>query len=343
MTTDDGPTRFPTKIHSATPIPSVLHDTRPNPPAPRRDSKNMQFHTGIGHARGHWGEIVQGWLLHDGELVVGLLTLPDPSYGTTAVVTPRRGTGIFSTQPEKWKAFKAAYLALEAVGVKTGVSFHLRSNIPLGVGAGSSTSDCTAIARAVVAAVGSNGKSMSDLDLLQKIVFAAEGPCDPLALLDWGLPVLWASRRGKVLHVFPRPLPELHALGFVTDPGRTVSTDALASAQATRFVPQAEVDAFAEILKKLEIAIATGSARGVGEAATASGMLNQKHCRIARWDQLSKLAENVGAVGLSCSHSGTAAALLWNPAKDDLAARVAEATAQAQQLGVTHIHEFRAS
>jgi len=342
MTTDDGPTKFPAKIRIIS--PTSIHVPRWNQPsAHRRDSKNLQFHTGIGYSPGHWGEIVQGWLRHNGELIVALLTLVDRTYGTTAVAIPRRGTGVFSSQAEKWKAFKAAYLTLEALGVKTGLSFRLRSTIPIGVGGGSSTSDCTALGRAIIAAVGASGKPITDLELLQKIVFAAEGACDPLPLLDWGLPLLWASRAGKVLHVFSRPLPQLYALGFVTEPGRMVSTDALASAQAKLAVPQADVDRFAKILQTLDMAIATGAALGVGEAATASGTLNQKHCPIAHWDDLCKLAEKVGAVGTSCSHSGTAAALLWDPATDNLAARVAEATAEVQQLGATYIHEFRPS
>ena len=115
----------------------------------------------------------------------------------------------------------------------------------------------------------------------------------------------------------------------------------LASAQAKAPVAQSDIDAFADILKKFDHAIATGSALGVAEAATASGTLNQKHCRILNWDRLCRLAENVGALGVSCSHSGTAAAFLWDPSDENLAARVAEATAELQQLNTTHIHEFR--
>lgn len=341
MTTDDGPTKFAAKIdnahHTLTSVPP-----RPSEHGPRRrrGSKNLQFHAGIGYARSHWGELVQGWLVHDGEIVVGLVTLPDPTYGTTAIATPQRGTGIYTLQADKGKAFRTACLVLEALGVKTGISFRLRSNIPVAIGGGSSTSDCTALVRAIIAAIGPSGKHLSDIELLQ-IVFAAEGACDPLPLLDWGFPILWASRRGRVLHVYPLPLPELYALGFVSDPERTVSTDTLAAAQAKAPVAQADLDAFAEILENLDLAITTGSALGVARAATASGSLNQKHCPIRDWDRLCKLAESVGALGVSCSHSGTAAAFLWNPSDDNLAAQVAEARAALRQLGATHIHEFR--
>lgn len=291
---------------------------------------------------GHWGETVQGPVeLPSGEVAVALVTLPDPTYRTTVIATRRRGSGIFCPNPGKWKAIDAACLAQREAQVRVGLLLLMHSTIPEGVGAGSSTADCTAAALAVLKVLGSDAPAMSDLDILQKIVFRAEKACDPLALLRWGVPVLWGSRCGELLKVYGSRMPALHALGFVTSPGLSVSTDDLARKQALTRPPQSEIDAFAAILQQLDTAIRTGSARGVAEAAMASGTLNQRHCEIMHWDRLIRLAGQVGALGVSCSHSGTAAALLFDPNTEDLGARVLEATAVLSEMGAAHVHEFR--
>jgi len=289
----------------------------------------------------HWGEVVQGPIvLPNGDIVIGLVTQPDPTFRATVVAKVQHGSGIFCGHAGKWKAFDTACIAQRAAQVRIGLSLLIRSNIPEGVGAGSSTADCTAVALAVLKALGEGAAAMSDLDILREIVFKAEKACDPLPLLKWGVPVLWGSRCGELIKVYESRMPETHALGFVTQPGVIVSTDDLARKQAQVKPLQADVDSFAAILQQLDYAIRTGSARGVAEAATASGTLNQRHCRILHWDRLLALAGKVGALGVSCSHSGTAAALLFEP-DAELSTRILEASAVLREMGAAYIHEFR--
>jgi uncharacterized protein involved in propanediol utilization len=184
---------------------------------------------------------------------------------------------------------------------------------------------------------------VTNLEVLREVIFRAEGPCDPLALLPSGITVLWGSRTGNLVKAYTKPLPPVHELGFVTDPTRMVSTDALAQAQARTSEAHMvrEIDAFAPVLAAFERALAAGSAKGVAEAAMSSGSLNQSRCPIMHWDHLTKLVPRIGALGLCCSHSGTAAAFIFDPTTDDLHERIAFATSELRDLGAAHIHEFR--
>jgi uncharacterized protein involved in propanediol utilization len=286
----------------------------------------------------HWGEIIQGPVLIDGRPQVGLVTLPDPTHWVTATATAQRPlAGISCTPPGKTKALRAARLLAERWGASGGVQLDLVSTIPEGVGAGSSTADCTA---AVCALSELLGLPRGDRDALA-VIFAAEGPCDPLLLLDEATTLLWGSRCGRLFRRYERPLPVFHAIGFVTDPGRTVSTVHLAARQRQHPPTTREIDAFAVVLHDFEQALATDCRRGVAHAATVSGSLNQERCALDGWDALRQLAEGAGALGVSCAHSGTAAALLFDPAVDDLAARCAQATRHLHERRVAHIHPFR--
>jgi uncharacterized protein involved in propanediol utilization len=289
----------------------------------------------------HWGEVIQGPVMFEERPHVGLVTLPDPAYYVTASAAPSRSAGRISCQPAaKAKALVAAQRVIGKWAPGLGVELSFWSTIPEGVGAGSSTADCTATVYAILEMLGVPSASATDYDILAD-VFAAEGPCDPLVLLDWGRTVLWGSRSGRLLRTYDHSLPPFQALGFVTEPGRTVSTVELADQQARKPPAAAEIDAFAEVLHAFDQALAARSASGVARAAMASGSLNQSRCRIEHWDALTALSERVGALGVSCAHSGTAAAFLFDPAAADLEARLERATRELQTLRAAHIHRFR--
>lgn len=289
----------------------------------------------------HWGEVIQGPVMFEGRPHVGLVTLPDPAHYVTAAATPAaHGARISCYPPSKEKALQAAQLVIEKWAPGLGVELKFQSSIPEGVGAGSSTADCTATVYAIREMLGVSPSQASELDLLAD-VFAAEGPCDPLILLDGETTLLWGSRSGKLLRSYDVPLPPFFALGFVTDPGRTVSTVELADEQAQHPATSREIDAFAAVLRDFEHALDARSTRGVAKAAMASGWLNQSRCPIDDWDALVKLSDAVGALGVSCAHSGTAAAFLFDPGTDDLDQRVDRATWELQRLRAAHIHRFR--
>ncbi len=290
----------------------------------------------------HWGEIIQGPVVRDGHPQIGLVTLPDPTYWVTAsAIRAQPGTAISCRQPWKEKAVLAAQIVIDQWAPGAGVRLDLHSPIPEGVGAGSSTADCIATVSAVRALLGAprSGETHA-LDVVAD-VFAAEGPCDPLNLLDTASTLLWGSRSGTLLKKYDVPLPAFQAVGFVTEPGRTVSTVQLAERQARTPPAPAEIDAFAAILRGFEHALAARSGPGVAQAATASGWLNQSRCPIDRWEDMTTLAETVGALGLSCAHSGTAVALLFEPGAADLRDRCDDAVRRLHEFRIGHVHQFR--
>jgi uncharacterized protein involved in propanediol utilization len=290
----------------------------------------------------HWGEVIQGPVIHDGHPQIGLVTLPDPSYWVTASAT-RTPHGATLSCPQQWKvkARTAAQLVIDQWAPGAGVMLDLQSTIPEGVGAGSSTADCIATVSALRELLGAPLSLEGDAMDIVADVFAAEGPCDPLNLLDPTTTLLWGSRTGTLLSSYPVPLPGFHAIGFVTEPGRTVSTVELAALQ-TQHPPEAgEIDAFAAILHDFEHALAGRSSVGVARAATASGALNQRRCAIDRWGELETLADTVGALGLACAHSGTAVAFLFDPEAADLGERCHHAIRRLHEFRVAHVHQFR--
>ena len=287
----------------------------------------------------HWGEVIQGPVLFEGRPHVALVTLPDPAHFVTVAAMPAH-YGIRCNPSSKSKAMRAARLVMKKWAPGLGVELAFHSTIPEGVGAGSSTADCTATIYAIREMLGPPASHASELDILAD-VFAAEGPCDPLILLDGETTLLWGSRSGKLLETYNVPLPAFFALGFVTEPGRTVSTVELAREQAQHPPSSREIDAFAAVLRDFEHALLARSIDGVAKAAMASGSLNQSRCPIDAWDTLMKLSHAVGALGISCAHSGTAAAFLFDPATADLDARLERATRELQRLRAAHIHHFR--
>ena len=120
-----------------------------------------------------------------------------------------------------------------------------------------------------------------------------------------------------------------------------VSTVELADEQAQNPATSREIDAFAAVLRDFERALAMQSVHGVARAAMHSGSLNQSRCPIEDWDPLTKLSDTVGALGVSCAHSGTAAAFLFDPETSDLDERLDQATWELQRLRAAHIHRFR--
>jgi len=284
----------------------------------------------------HIGELFQAPVVGpDGSIVTGLITLPDSSLWAKVVLIPLPGHDIVM-RAGFTKVRRAVELTFEFLGEKCpGLEIWIEDNIIPGVGMGSSTCHCTA---GVLAACRMCKRKITDLDVMT-LVYRAEGPCDPLAAIDWGVVPIWASRAGFLVDIIPRPLPRLVALGFVTD-RRSVSTDELA--RRTVYT-DADVLAAAPVFEAAKKAILSGSAADLALAATASATLNQTRCATPFWRELNHIAKKVGAAGVAASHSGTAASLLWTPQTESLRSKIDEARQWLMALGATSIHPFSTS
>src|SRR5215472_4279961 len=101
---------------------------------------------GVGVSEHHHGEILQGAVRHDGEVVPCLITMPIRRVGSRARYVPVADARVLDVMPAwKLKAARAAHLALEFVGAPAGAGrLEVECSVATGVGLGSSTCDVVA-------------------------------------------------------------------------------------------------------------------------------------------------------------------------------------------------------
>lgn len=269
----------------------------------------------------------------DGRLHRSLVSLPCRIFGSTACLTPD-STGVIKVDPPwKVKAKKAASLALvQKNRLGLGGTLSLSSNIPVGLGLGSSTSDVTAAIRASADAL-DESFSAAEIALL---AVTAEVASDPIMFN--GNAVLFAQREGVVIEDLGGSAPDLEVLGFNIDPARG-GIDTLSFAQA-RYSCW-EVEAFRPLIGLLRRAVGSRDASLVGRIASASARINQRFLRKPHLDCLESIVKQVGAVGFQVAHSGTIAGLLFDPSCSRLDIRVRQAQAMLKEMGLGETWRFR--
>ncbi|MGO4749880.1 kinase, partial [Streptomyces sp. 2MCAF27] len=191
-----------------------------------------QSEGGVGEASApiHHGEVLQG-LFPDGSVLRrGLVTLPCPLHSVTAQFMPSGRVGLSVFPAWKSKARRAAQLTLEQYGLPVAGHLEIASDVPLGRGFGSSTSD-------VLAAIGAVQDKFSLLlsaEAKARLAVRAEIASD--SLMFGSTSVLFAHRDGEVIEDFGYPLPAVHVLGFGSRPrqaGNGVDTLSLPPARYT--------------------------------------------------------------------------------------------------------------
>jgi len=300
-------------------------------PPSRRKGRSL---IGRGSAPLHWGELVQGpYRTQGGHVTTGAITLPLPTCRVHATFQPDRTNLIRSEPAHCTKARGAVEETLTRCGFKLGGLLKIESDTPGAVGAGRSTADLIAAVRATLDAVHC---SLSDGDMMD-IVFRHDRASDPLLMIERGKVVLYGTRIGKPLHVFAHRLPPLSCLGFITHPGREVRTEDLLGKEA---YTDKDVEAFESVLSTAAVALKRQDSSLLGNAATRSAELNQKRLRTRRFFELVRVAERVGAVGLSISHSGTAASLLFDRYIEALSERYHEGQYLLRDVGCSRVFPF---
>ena len=268
---------------------------------------------GVGVAGRHHGEILQGAVRHEGELVPCLITMPLAGVGSTAryvsAETPDGSAGqaaVLSVAPAwKGKAERAARLALAFLGAPAVGRLEIECNVATGVGLGSSTCDVVAAIRAVC---DSHGVTIDARDL-GRLAVEAEGAADPL-MFD-GEMVLFAQRQGRVLESFGRWVPRYTVLSIDTDVGGVgVDTMALPLPVYT----DAELDAFERMLGRVRVAFVRRDLATIASIATESATLNQRFLPMRQFRAIRELADEYLALGVQISHSGTVAGVLFDVA-----------------------------
>ncbi|MFE6709595.1 GHMP kinase [Streptomyces sp. NPDC057695] len=290
--------------------------------APGGDGTPGSAGTGAGHAPCHHGELLQGVFLDaHGNRCAGLVTLPLDGPGSRAEFVPRPGAparAVTVTPADRGKAGRAAALAVAECAALAGLppaggELRLTSDVPMGLGMGSSTSDVIAAIRAVADAYGLRLAPGA----VARLAVHAERASDPL-MLD-ARPVLFAQREGRVLEVLGPALPPLVVVGCVLGGGAPVDTLALPVREAS----DTDVQECERLRALLRDAVARGDARLLARVATASARRGQRVLRHPEFDDLVAVARHTGAAGVQIAHSGAVAGVLFDPAvPDDLRRRV---------------------
>lgn len=253
---------------------------------------------------GHFGELMQGRLGPSGPVV--LITLPCPVLWAEAFRTPSRGFGLY--QKVSVVAPARLYRLLKSLNLNVSGRFRLSLTMPAGGGAGASTAALMALVQAAGA---------TDARAIVMAVLAEEGASDPLLFVAPER-LLWASRQGQILARL-RPLPRFDVIGGFWGPGQRTDpkdhdfpdiSDLLAD------WPGADLPTMA--------LLASHSAR---RTIAQRGPQN---------DPTEALARDLGALGFSIAHTGTARGLIFAPGK------VPETAAAAlRSAGFSRITQFR--
>ncbi|MBV9110513.1 MAG: hypothetical protein JO306_13975 [Gemmatimonadetes bacterium] len=288
--------------------------------------------TGSAEVRAHHGEVVQGvFYSADGTLEHGLVTLPCPLFATRARFRPHP-TGPLTVEPgDRTRARTAARMTLDALGrTGWGGALRIEGNVPLRWGCGSSTTD---VLSSILAVADAFGATLAP-EWIARIAVAAETASDSL-MFGHERAVVFAQRRGCVLHDLGGPLPPVRVLGFNTETGRGVETLALPPVPYSAW----EVEAFRVVLGMLHRAVDRQDPALLGRVATASTLIMQRHRPKRGMQDILRLAREAGALGVQVAHSGTVAGLLFDPGQRGTRGPK-QARAALRRLGMDPAWEF---
>jgi uncharacterized protein involved in propanediol utilization len=285
--------------------------------------------TGRGVAQGHHGEIVQGVFdAGDGTLRRALVTFPCAELTSSVEFRPG-GPGHVEVRPAwKVKAQAAATMCLDLLGEPRSGVLEVWTNIAVGRGLGSSTADVVGSIRAVAHAF---GKPLAPADV--GLLAARAEEASDAVMFDTA--VLFGNRDGFVLEDLGRPLPQLEVL----------SIDARTDGVATLAMPPPaydphEVGTFRALRGLLRRAVALGSPRLVARVATASARINRRRFPMPLFELAERVCARVSGLGVQAAHSGTVVGLLFDPADDELEAKIEAARSLLSAEG-TSLWRFR--
>jgi uncharacterized protein involved in propanediol utilization len=288
-----------------------------------------EFEAGVGYAPAHHGELLQGMFADDtGQPRRALVTLPHSERGSRAVFYPsQHHWGVVGT-PELTKVRRAAILTLREFSTHPapakGGQIEITSDIPRGIGMGSSTSDVTATIRAVA---DYHGVPLSREEV-GRLAVLAECASDSIMIDD--RVVLFAHRDGVVLETLGHRLPPMIVVGCDTEPGSRVDTLGLQPADYN----DREIGAFGVLRAALRRAVATDDVELVGRVATASSRINQRFLPKAQLEELLALCLAYHGCGVQVAHSGTVAGLIFDARRPDATAGALRCAATIEEMGL---------
>lgn len=273
---------------------------------------------GVGHASAHHGELLQGVFSDgSGRLRPALVTLPLAELGSTTTFEPRWHQPGIETPPGMLKVERAAALTLYGLShgapPVAGGRVSVRSDVPCGIGMGSSTCDVVATVRAVADCL----QVRLSQTVVARLAALAELAADSVMVQDQV--VLFAHRDGVVLETLGQRLPPMVVIGCDTAPCAVVNTLDLPTTE----YPADEVATFRVLRAAIRRAVRTGDVALAGGVATASARINQRFVPKPVLSELVSLCRSYGGCGVQVAHSGTVAGLIFD-ARDARTGRAIE-------------------
>ncbi len=226
----------------------------------------------------------------------------------------------------KWKAARIALSALRVAGVRGGGHLTVHSELPEGKGLASSSADLVATARAVAAAVGTHFHA-EDIESLMRGIEPSDGVMyDEIVSFDHR-----SVRMRERLGTLPSMIIVAHDEGGQVD---TVHYNEASGAHTDE-----ERREYARLLMTLGSAVRNGDLAAVGRVTTRSAELNSRRNPRRYLSELTQLAEEIGALGVVCAHSGTVLGILIDHCDPDATAKTEAALAGCAALpGTTAVH-----
>jgi len=149
--------------------------------------------------------------------------------------------------------------------------------------------------------------------------------------------VIYGSRCGEIIDQVSKPLPRMKCVGFVADPTTTVLTESLIGRES---YSAEEAITFARIIKRAKRGIELSRVDLFAKEATESARLNQFRVPTANFNELVRIANHSGALGLAVSHSGVTAAAIFDPGTAELEHRTRWMASCLKELGCAEIETF---
>lgn len=279
---------------------------------------------GSGHAISHHGELIQGALRIEGKTTPCLVSLPRPDKRSFCRLELFDDSRLEVSPSWKHKALRAARLALAHCGLPRATGrLTLRCEVEAGLGLGASTADVVAAIRAVAQAT----NSWISPEQVAAMAVEAEVACDPTMFEEPAM--LFAPRQGRMLEYWGAWYPDFLVFGCNLRPdGDGIDTLSLSPDYSPAELKQSE-----QVVDAARLAFRRRDARAVAIAATQSAQLNQSRVRLERFEAWTKLAAEIGALGVQISHSGVVGGVLLDPSDAALSAKISVLQRACRSLG----------
>ena len=274
---------------------------------------------GRGSCNGSFGELLQGTLgAHNEDFLV---TLPI-SCSSRAIFTFEPDLPTLRVSPRhKWKSRQLAVSILNRYGFPERGRLLLLSELPEGKGMASSTADLVATSRAIESCFAIHIPLM----VLERLISSIE-PSD--GVMHPGI-VAFFHRRVQLLRLLGT-LPRL-CIVAIDEGGRL---DTIQFNKEHREFTSEEQGEYRDLLKRLSTAIETRNLGAVGEIATQSAIMNQRHNPKRTLNAFLEVRREVGALGIVVAHSGTCLGVLLWPGDPQCRMQLQQVRRDARALGM---------